>query len=146
MVKPLSEGLAERSAHAKEAEDHVAAALKEAHDKIVSRREKTRATVEASIAKVNEDMHAVGTTLAEKWKALQAKISADQAALRANIAEQKHERDVKHAENHAKALEVEASLAIDYAVASIDQAELAVYDAMVARAEADRAKTSRTSK
>ncbi|MEP9399958.1 hypothetical protein [Mesorhizobium sp. KR2-14] len=146
MVKPLSEGLAEMSAHAKEAEDHVSAALKEAHDKIVSRREKTRATVEASIAKVNEDMHAVGTTLAEKWKALQAKISADQAALKANIAEQKHERDVKHAENHAKALEVEASLAIDYAVASIDQAELAVYDAIVARAEADRAKTSRTSK
>ena len=141
MAKLLSESLAEMSAHAKEAEDHIAAAQKEAHDKIVARREKARATVEASIAKVNQDMHAVGSTLAEKWKALQAKIDADKAALKANIAERKHEKDVKHAENHAKALEMEASLAIDYAVASIDQAELAVYDAIVARAEADRAKT-----
>ncbi|MEP9373549.1 hypothetical protein [Mesorhizobium sp. KR1-2] len=65
MGKPLSESLAEISAHAKEAEDHIAAAQKEAHDKIVARREKSRTTVEASIAKVNEDIHAVGSTLAE---------------------------------------------------------------------------------
>jgi hypothetical protein len=142
MVKPLSESLAEMSAHAKDAEDHIAAAQKEAHDKIVARREKSRATVEASIAKVNQDMHAVGDTLADKWKTLQAKIAADKAALKTRIDEKKHERDVKHAESHAKALEAEASLAIDYAVASIDQAELAVYDAIVARAEADKTKRS----
>ncbi|MBS3652365.1 hypothetical protein KEU06_27620 [Pseudaminobacter sp. 19-2017] len=142
MAKMLSESLAEMSAHAKQAEDHIAAAQKEAHDKIIARREESRATVEASIAKVNQDMHAVGSTLAEKWKAVQAKINADKAALKAGIAERKHERDVKHAENHAKALEMEASLAVDYAVASIDQAELAVYDAIVARAEADRKKAS----
>jgi hypothetical protein len=116
------------------------AAHREAHDKIVARREKSRATVEASISKVNQDMHAVGSTLAERWKALQAKISADKAALKASIAERKYEKDVKHAENHVKTLEMEASLAIDYAVASIDQAELAVYDAIVARAEANKTK------
>jgi hypothetical protein len=39
MVKPLSEQLADLSAHAKSAEDAAAAAKKETHDKIVGRRE-----------------------------------------------------------------------------------------------------------
>jgi hypothetical protein len=39
MVKPLSEQLADLSVRAKKAEDAVAAAQKEAHEKLVARRE-----------------------------------------------------------------------------------------------------------
>ena len=80
MVKPLSAQLADLSVRAKNAEDAVAAAQKEAHD--------------------------------------------------------------KHAENHAERLEWEASFAIDYAVAAIEEAKSAVLDAIVGRVEVGKAKLS----
>ena len=43
MVKPLSEQLADLSLHAKKAEDEIAAAKKETHDKVVARRDQVRA-------------------------------------------------------------------------------------------------------
>src|SRR6202046_155629 len=43
--------------------------------------------------------------------------------------------DVKHAENRADRLEWEAGFAIDYAIASVEQAKLAVLDAIDSRAE-----------
>ena len=39
MVKPLSEQLSDLSLHAKKAEDDLAAAKKETHDKVVARRD-----------------------------------------------------------------------------------------------------------
>ena len=53
MVRPLSEQLSDLSVHAKNAEDAVAAAKKEAHDKIVARRDQSRADVNAAIEQVN---------------------------------------------------------------------------------------------
>ena len=47
---------------------------------------------------------------------------------------------MKHAENHAERLEWEASFAVDYAVAAIEEAKSAVLDAMVGRIEAEQAK------
>ena len=60
--------------------------------------------------------------------------------LKANIAHAKHERDVKRAENHADRLEWEAGFAIDYAIASVEQARLAVLDAVDGRLTAEEAK------
>ncbi|MBZ6079030.1 hypothetical protein [Microvirga puerhi] len=142
MAKPLSELLTELSARAKNAEDHVAAAQQEAHDKIAARREQSRAAVETAITKVNQDIKSAGETAADKWKSLQAKVAADMEALKENMAQRKHERDVKHAENRAERLEWEAALAIDYAAASIEQAELAVYDAIIGRVEVAQARNA----
>jgi hypothetical protein len=47
---------------------------------------------------------------------------------------------VKHAESRADRLEWEAGFAIDYAIASVEQAKLAVLDAIDSRAEVDVAK------
>jgi hypothetical protein len=48
----------------------------------------------------------------------------------APTAQAKHTLDVKYAENRADRLEWEAGFAIDYAIASIEQAEVAVLDAI----------------
>jgi hypothetical protein len=61
-------------------------------------------------------------------------------ALKANVAEVKHEHDAKRAENRADRLEWEAGFAIDYAVASVEQASLAVLDAIAGRRAAEQAK------
>jgi ElaB/YqjD/DUF883 family membrane-anchored ribosome-binding protein len=142
MAKPLSEQLSDLSVRAKNAEDHVAAAKKEAHDKVVARREQIRAETQAAIQKVDRDLKSAGDTAADKWKALQGKIAADMDALKADIAQKKHERGARRTENNAERLEWEAALAVNYAMASIEQAELAVFDAMIGRVEAEEARAS----
>lgn len=142
MAKPLSEKLAEMSVRAKKAEDEVAAAEKVAHDKVLAQREQSRAAVETAIKKVDQDLKSAGGTAAGKWQALKAKMTADLEGLKSNIAERRHERDVTRTADRAELLEWEASVAVDYALASIEQAELAVFDAMIGRAEADRARAS----
>jgi len=61
-------------------------------------------------------------------------------ALKANVAEAKHEREIKHAEHRADRLEWEAAFAIDYAIAEVEQAKFAVLDAIDGRRAADEAK------
>ena len=140
MAKRLSEQLAELSVHAKHAEDAVEAAQKEAHEKIVARREQARAAATAATAKIDQEVKSVKDTASRNWNALEAKIAADIQALKTGIAQRKREREAGRAEHTAERLEWEAGFAIDYALASIDQAELAVLDAIAGRVEADDAR------
>jgi hypothetical protein len=48
--------------------------------------------------------------------------------------------DVKRAANYAELLEEDASFAIDYAIASIEQAKMAVLDAIAGHLEVEKAK------
>jgi ElaB/YqjD/DUF883 family membrane-anchored ribosome-binding protein len=139
MVMRLSEQLADLSVHVKSAEDAVAAAQKETHDKIVVRKEQARAAAAKAIDTVNREIQSVGDTAGRSWNALRAKINADIDALKASVAEAKHDRTVRRTENHAERLEQEAGFAIDYAIASVEQAKLAVLDAIDGRIEAEEA-------
>jgi hypothetical protein len=60
--------------------------------------------------------------------------------LNADMAHAKHEHDVKRAESRADRLEWEASFAIDYAIASVEQARLAVLDAVDGRLAVEEAR------
>ena len=135
MPKPLSEQLAELSVRAKHAEDALAAAKKETHDKVLARKEQARAAATAAAEKVNRDIQSAKDTATRNWSAVRAKITADINTLKADVAHKKHDLDEKLAENYADRMESEASIAIDYAVASVEQAEWAVLDAVAARAQ-----------
>jgi len=137
MAKQLSEQLADLSVHAKRAEDAVAAARKETHDKIMSRWEQARADATATTEKVNRQIQSVGDSVAKDWNARKAKIAVDIDALKAKVARKKHELDARHAETDADRLERDAGLAIDYAIAAVDQARLAVLDAVAGRMQAE---------
>ena len=140
MAKPLSEQLAELSVRAKNAEDALAAAKKEGQDKIAARKEQAHAAATAAVEKVNRDITSAGDTAARNWNAVKAKIAADMSALKAHVVRTKHVRDVKHAEKHAEQLEWEAGFAVDYAIASVEQAKLAVLDAVEGRVQAEQVK------
>jgi hypothetical protein len=73
---------------------------------------------------------------------VRTKIAADMSTLKANVARAKHDVDVRHAEGHAETLQWEAGVAIDYAIASVEQAKLAVLDAVSGRVEVEKAKVS----
>jgi hypothetical protein len=142
MVKPLSQQLADLSVRAKQAEDAVAAAAKEAHGKIETRKEQARAAAAKATEKVDQEIKSAGDKAIRNWSAVRAKVAADIDHLKAGVAGAKHDLDAKQAEHHAERLEWEAGVAIDYAVASVEQAKLAVLDAVSSRAEAERAKVS----
>jgi hypothetical protein len=140
MPRPLSEQLADLSVRAKKAEDAVAAAQKEAHDKIVTRKEQARAAAAAAVEKVNEEAKSAQDSAARNWNTVKAKIAADMSALKAKAANVKHNIDVKTAERHADEMEWEARFAVDYAIASVEQAKLAVLDALDSRVQAEQAR------
>ena len=143
----LSEKLADLSVRAKHAEDAISVAQKEAHDKVLARRDQARAAATAAAEKVNRDIKSAGDNVkmagdvaAKKWTAFQTKISNDLQSIKEGIAQKKHDLDVRHAEKHADHLEWEAGLAVDYAIAVVEQAELAVLDAVVGRIEVAKAR------
>jgi hypothetical protein len=142
MARPLSEQLADLSVRAKDTENAVADAEKEAHDKIEARKEQARAAATKATEKVKEEIQSARDTAVRNWSAVRAKVAADTDALKARVTQAKHDIDMRHAENRAERLEWEAGVAIDYAIASVEQAKLAVLDAVSGRVEAEKAKAS----
>jgi len=90
VVKPLSAQLADLSARAKNAEDAVTGAQKEAHEKVVARREQEHEAATAAIQKVDRDIKSASDDLVANWNALKTKVSADMDAWNAKIAQLKH--------------------------------------------------------
>jgi len=95
-----------------------------------------------SALRTHRDIKSAGDDVTSHWNALKTKVSADMDAWNAKIAQLKHDRGVKRADNHAERLEWEASFAVDYAVAAIEEAKAAVLDAIVGRIEAEGARRS----
>ena len=142
MGKPVSEQLANLSVQAKKAEDTVAAAQKETHDKIVARVAQAQAAAEEAVQKVNQNIKSAGDMASTKWNGLKAKVAADIDGLKSKVAQRKHDFGVKRAQNYSQLLDDDATFAIDYAIASIEQAKLAVLDAIAGRIEVEKAKTA----
>lgn len=142
MMKKLSEQLADLSVRVQKTEDAAVAAEKEAHDKLVVRKEQARAAATSAIEKVNEQIKSVGDSATKSWSTVRAKVAADMNALKADVAQVKHTHDVKRADSRADRLEWEAGFAIDYAIASVEQAKLAVLDAIDGRVDAEEARSS----
>src|SRR5262249_21739302 len=97
-------------------------------------------TASEAVQRLNADMKSVGDKASQFWGTAQAKISADLKYLDTKISKRVHEQDVKRAEHRAERLDGDAAFAIDYAVASIEQAKLAVLDPITARADAEQEK------
>ena len=137
---PLSQQLADLSVHAKSVEDAFAVAQKEAHDKVAERKAAALSAAKTAVEKVNDQIKSAGESASRDRKALQAKITADINTLKAYATEAKHNIDVDRAEDRAELLESDAGFAIDYAIASVEQARLAVLDAIDGRLAAEQVK------
>jgi hypothetical protein len=140
MVELLSKQLSDLSIRAKNAEDAAAAAEKEAHDKIEARVNQARAAATAAAEKVDQAVKSAKDKTSRNWNALQTKIASDIDSLKSAVGQQKRKLDSKIAETDAERLEWDAGVAVDYAIASVEQAKLAVLDAIAGRMEAEQAK------
>ena len=140
MVEPLSKQLSDLSIRAKNAEDAAAAAEKEAHDKIEARVSQARAAATAAAEKVDQAVKSAKDKTSRNWNALQTKIASDIDSLKSAVGKQQRKLDSKLAENDAERLEWDAGVAVDYAIASVEQAKVAVLDAIAGRMEAEQAR------
>jgi len=139
-MKSLSEQLANLSVRAKNTEDVVAAAQKQAHDKVVASVAQAQATAEQAVQKVNQNLQSASDTASVRWNGLKAKIAADMNDLKSKVDQRKHDLSVKRAANYSQLLDEDASFAVDYAIASIEQAKVAVLDAIAGHLEVEKAK------
>ena len=142
MVKPLSEQLADLSAHAKSVEDAAAAAKKETHDKIVARIEKAQSSATALTEKVDQQIKSVKDASDSQWVALKAKVAADNDHLKEVVKKGIQKIAADRAENYAVVMEGRATSAVDYAIESLELAKLSVLDSILARAQAEATKRS----
>ena len=67
MTKRLSDQLADLSVRAKSAEQALDAAEKEAHDKIVARKEQAHAAATKAVEKVNQEVKSANDTATRNW-------------------------------------------------------------------------------
>jgi hypothetical protein len=144
MARRLSDQLRDLSVRAKKVEDGFDAAQKEASEKLAMRREQARAAAIAATEKVSEEVRSIKDTAGRDWNALQTKVAADIQALKQKVAEKKQALEIKVAEKNAERLEAEAAFAIDYAVACVEQAGMAVIDALAARIQTNTLKEKAT--
>jgi hypothetical protein len=80
------------------------------------------------------------TQVQAEWRALQVGIDREIKAMQADMAIRKYARDVRQAEEHAKAGQTRADWTASYAVTVAEMARLAALDSDVARREADALK------
>jgi hypothetical protein len=139
-MKPLDQQLADLSLRAKKVQDEFDAARKETHDRVVARREQTREAAAQAADRVEKELQAAGASLETQWNALRQKVTSDIDRLKTRLADKQVERNVHRAADRATRKESEARVAIDFALATIEDAKLAVLDAVIADIEADEAR------
>jgi hypothetical protein len=139
-VSEQVDALQKRAADLKSSADQ---ARHETDEQIKARIDKTRADITARQDAVKAKTGQAAERAQSQWKSMKADAAAKAQDLRDRMDRQRDERDAKKAERQAEGAEEDAADALDYALWVVDQAELAVLDAIDARSWADaRAATS----
>ncbi|MCU1657423.1 MAG: hypothetical protein JWO57_2079 [Pseudonocardiales bacterium] len=136
-MKALSDQLTDLAARSKKTEDVVAAAREKNRARLESQRDKLKTSIADGNAKAKERASSAEASTHEWWNDTRSSVDARFATMRAEADERRTEKDIKKAEHHADQSEQDAADAIDWALYVLDQAEYAVIDAVMARADAD---------
>jgi hypothetical protein len=109
----------------------------ETNEQIKARVDKTRADIVTRQDAVKAKADQAADRAQGQWKSMKADAAAKAQDLRDRMDRQRDERDARKAERQAEDAEDDAADALDYALWVVDQAELAVLDAIDARSWAD---------
>jgi hypothetical protein len=117
---------------------------KETNEQVKERLGQAKADIEARQDAVKAKAGQAAGHAQSQWAAMKADAAARQAALRDKIDRRRDEHDAKVAERDAEDAEADAADALDYAAWVVDQAQLAVLDAVDARTWADARAAARS--
>jgi len=133
----LSDQLTKLAARAKQLEDHAAAATTQAKTDVAQSVDSARASAQAEAETLRKSAESVDGKVSDWWTGLGKSWDEHVAAVRKNVDDRKAAHDLKVARRTADQADADASFAIDYAYAAVEEAEYAVLDATLARMEAD---------
>ena len=136
MKKP-SETLQELSDHVATTTKRIEAAEQESREKLEATLKKSKADAMARQEAFRANVKAKQSTAALQWEELQANYNQKILQIKNKIETAKEAREVKKAKKRAEDTEAYAEAAIRFAFLSIDEAEIAVLEALDAQAEAD---------
>jgi hypothetical protein len=132
-----SDMLSALASRAKQAEAHATAARTQARAEVEQSADEARAAAQTQADKLRESATATEAHVSASWNDLQERWREHVAKMRQDIDSKKAEFDAKKAEIRAENAEGDALFAIDYAYATVEEAEYAVLDAISARMKAE---------
>lgn len=136
-IMSISEQVDAVQARAAELKRSADEARHETNEQVQARISQAKADIAARQSAVTDKAGQAAGRTQSQWKSMQADAAAKMQALQDRIGRQRDQRDVKRAERQAEDAEADASDALDYASWAVDQAQLALLDAIDARTWAD---------
>jgi len=143
-MQPLPSNFAELSDLLKRIEEDADAVRTEAREKLDARREMIRTNLGERMDRLESNLQKAQNQTSADWTSFREKVKSDRERFKAKLADRKEAYKAFFAESSAEDRELGAAIAIDYAIATIQQARLAVLDAASARAEAFTAQREST--
>ncbi len=132
-------GLSKLTNRAREAEQRAADAATQARTDLEKSVAASRASAEDQAAKLKETAASSKDKISGWWDEQQQAWNDRVTKVRKHLDEQKTTYDLVTLENQAELAESDAKFAIDYAYSAIEEAEYAVLDAILARADVNDA-------
>jgi hypothetical protein len=140
-MKRLSDELSELSVRTKKTEEVIDAAVARDRAKLQARLDTLKSAVAEQTGRASERMAKARTDVETKWGELRTTLDSHFADMRAKAEQHKVERDIRRAEHRADDAEQDAIVAVDFALYALEQAEYAIIEAAVSRADADELAT-----
>ena len=143
-MQPLPSNFAELSELARRIDEDADAVRTEAREKLDDRREKIRTNLGERMDRLEANLEKAQSQTSADWTAFRDKVKSDRERFKAKLGERNEAYRAFFAGSNAEDRELGAAIAIDYAIATIQQARLAVLDAASSRAEAITAERQTT--
>ena len=140
-MTPLPSNIAELQDLAQRIQEDAEAVRTEARDKLDARRESIRTHLSERMERLDSNLQKAADRGGQDFVAFREKVKSDRQRLKDKLGERKEAYRAFFADADDEARQLGAAIAIDYAIATVQQARLAVLDAVSDRAEARTAQT-----
>ena len=138
-----SDALTDLATRARAAEDRVAAAQKQARAQLQTEVDQARSTAQQTANGLQAQTAASAADVSQWWHDLQQNWSGHVAQVRQSVQTKAADVDAKMLKRRADSAEGDAVAAVEFAEAALEEAEYAVLNATLARADADASQASR---
>ena len=135
-MTPLPSNIAELQDLAKRIQEDAEAVRTEARDKLDARREDIRTHLTERMERLDSNLQKAAEKGGQDFVAFREKVKSDRQRLKDKLSERKEAYRAFFADASDEERQLGAAIAIDYAIATVQQARLAVLDVVSDRAEA----------
>jgi len=135
-MTPLPSNIAELQDLVKRIQEDADAVRTEARDKLDARREKIRTQLSERMERLESNLATAAEKGGADFLAFRDKVKSDRQRLKDKMGERKEAYRAFFADANDEDRRLGAAIAVDYAIATVQQARLAVLDAVSDRAEA----------